>query len=46
MKIKTSRDVNQRIITESKNVTETVFKKNKKSKNVEPLRDYDSQNSL
>ena len=45
MRIKTSSDGNEKIITESKKTTEVRFK-NKKTKNVEPLRDYDSQNSF
>ena len=46
MRIKTSRDGNQKIITENKKVSEIMLKKNKKTKNVEPLRDYDSQNNF
>ena len=46
MRVKTSRDGNSRVITESKKITEVKFKKNNKTKNVEPLRDYDSQNSF
>ena len=44
MRVKTSRDGN-RVITDKK-ITEVRFKKNSKTKNVEPLRDYDSQNSF
>ena len=46
VKIKTSRDGNDKVITENKKITEIKFKKNKKTKNVEPLRDYDAQNSF
>ena len=46
MRIKTSRDGNQKIITENKKISEIMLKKNKKTKNVEPLRDYDSQNNF
>ena len=45
MRIKTRSDGNEKIITESKKTTEVRFK-NKKTKNVEPLRDYDSQNNF
>jgi hypothetical protein len=46
MRIKTSRDGDKKIITENKKVSEIMLKKNKKTKNVEPLRDYDSQNNF
>jgi hypothetical protein len=47
MRVKKSGDRNnEQVKTETKKVTEVNFKKNKKTKNVEPLRDYDSQNSF
>ena len=45
MRIKTSSDGKEKIITETKKTKEVRFK-NKKTKNVEPLRDYDSQNNF
>ena len=45
IKINSSRDGNEKIITQTKKTTEIKFK-NKKTKNVEPLRDYDLQNNF
>ncbi len=47
IRIKTSKDGNEKVITETKKTTEIRFKKtNSKTKNVEPLRDYDSQSGF